>query len=58
MSFDKEGPDQMVDPKKRSTKVNMGVVLGVLAFFVLGTLAMCSVAGDPPQEPPSSTPIP
>jgi len=58
VSFDTDSPDQMVDPKKRTTKVNLGLVLGVLAFFIVGAFAMCSVERDPPQTPPDSTPIP
>lgn len=55
MSFDKNpsSPDQIVDPKKKTTKVNIGLAIGVLLFFVIGAFAFAWVINRPPQEPPT-----
>lgn len=46
MSFDENppSPDKIVNPEKRTTKVNFAVVAGVLVFFCLGALALWLVA--------------
>lgn len=54
MDITKPNPDDptrpVVDPAKRTTKVNMGVVIGVVVFLGLSILAMCSVIRNPPQN--------
>jgi hypothetical protein len=42
MSFDENppSPDRLVNPKKRTTKVNVAVVVGVLTFLLLGGLTL------------------
>jgi hypothetical protein len=46
MSFDqnRDSPDEMVNPHKRTTKVNFGVAAGVVFFLVLGAVAVWLVA--------------
>ncbi len=46
MSFDENppSPDKIVNPHKRTTKVNIAVVAGVLFFFSLGGLAVWLMA--------------
>jgi peptidoglycan/LPS O-acetylase OafA/YrhL len=53
MSFDKnhQSPDKLVDTHKRTTKVNLGVVIGVVLFFVIGGIVLWSVLRNPPQTP-------
>lgn len=60
MSFDKnhESPDRIVDPHKRTTKVNFGVVVGVIVFFVAMGIFVWNVAQDPPQSPSEATSLP
>ena len=36
MGFDKNSPQPLVQPQKRTTKVNIGMVIGILVFFVIG----------------------
>lgn len=40
-----------VDVKKKTTRVNLVIVLAVLTFFALGTLLVLKVANNPPQTP-------
>jgi hypothetical protein len=42
MSFDENppSPDRLVEPRKRTTKVNIAVVIGVVTFLLLGGLAL------------------
>jgi hypothetical protein len=53
MSFDKDhqSPDKIVDTGKRTTKVNLVVVLGILILLLAGSLAVWRVVRDPPQNP-------
>ena len=55
MSFDKnhESPDKIVNPAKRTTKVNIGMAIGVLVFFVLAAAALVFVMRNPPQSQPT-----
>jgi hypothetical protein len=54
MSFDKDNtsPTPMVNVHKRTTKVNLGVVIGVVFFFLLAGATILRVMRDPPQTPP------
>ena len=42
MSFDENppSPDRLVNPEKRTTQVNIAVVIGVVAFLVLGGVSV------------------
>jgi hypothetical protein len=46
MSFDEDpaSPDKMVNPQKRTTKVNFAVVAGIVVFLLLGIVAVLLVA--------------
>lgn len=57
MSFDQnpKSPDKLVEPAKRTTKVNFGVAIGVLVFLILGALAVWIVARNETANRPEST---
>lgn len=53
MSFDKDrqSPDKIVEVRKRTTKVNIAVAIGVLLFLAVGGWVVWSVTRNPPQNP-------
>jgi hypothetical protein len=40
MGFDQNDPGPLVKPAKKTTKVNISLIVGVLLFFVFGGLAI------------------
>jgi hypothetical protein len=40
MGFDKNDPRPIVQPAKRTTKVNISLIVGVLIFFIVGAAAI------------------
>jgi hypothetical protein len=46
MGFDQNppSPDKLVDTGKRTTKVNLAVVIGVLVFLTVGVVALVRIA--------------
>jgi hypothetical protein len=46
-----------VDVKKKTTRVNLVIVLAVLVFFALGTAFVVKVATNPPQAPADANPL-
>jgi hypothetical protein len=40
MGFDKNDPQPIIQPAKKTTKVNIGMVVGVALFFVIGGIAI------------------
>ena len=46
-----------VDVKKKTTRVNLVIVLAVLIFFALGTAFVIKLAVDPPQTPADANPL-
>jgi hypothetical protein len=40
MAFDQNNPQPVVQPAKKTTQVNIWMIFGVLAFFILGGLAI------------------
>ncbi len=58
MAFDQEQDpsEPLVHPERRTTKVNIGIVISVILFVCLGLLAMFMVRRDPPAEPPEVVP--
>jgi hypothetical protein len=38
-----------VNVKKKTTRVNLGIVLAVIVFFTVGVLLIVKVATNPPQ---------
>jgi preprotein translocase subunit Sec61beta len=44
MGFDNNDPRPIIDPSKRTTKVNICVAVGVLVFLAIGALAIASYA--------------
>jgi hypothetical protein len=47
MGFDKNDPRPVVNPAKRTTKVNLAIVIGVVAFFVVAGLVVWALWADP-----------
>ena len=45
-----------VNVKKKTTRVNLVIVLAVLVFFALGVAVVFKVAKNPPQAPTDLTP--
>jgi hypothetical protein len=41
MGFDKNDSGPIVEPAKRTTKVNIGLVAGVVVFLGIGIAAVC-----------------
>lgn len=62
MGFDPQTSDKpLVNVQKRTTKVNLGVVAGVLVFLVLAVLYVVRIAGkadrgEPVMETPAVSP--
>ncbi|ATC62955.1 hypothetical protein CMV30_02680 [Nibricoccus aquaticus] len=46
-----------VDVKKKTTRVNMTIILAVLVFFALGAALVIKVAKNPPQTPEEVSPL-
>ena len=40
MGFDKNSPQPLVQPQKKTTKVNISMIIGILLFFVAGGFAI------------------
>ncbi len=40
MGFDKNDPAPLVEPERRTTKVNFGIAIGVALFFAFGAAAV------------------
>jgi hypothetical protein len=40
MGFDKNDSGPIVEPAKKTTKVNISLVVGVLVFFLIGAVAI------------------
>lgn len=56
MGFDKDTPGQpIIQADKRTTKVNIWVVIGVLVFLLLGALGLVHVYHNPPQTTHASS---
>jgi len=57
MAFDKQTAGQpIIQPEKRTTQVNVWVVVGVAVFLLLGALALVHVYHNPPQDTHDSLP--
>lgn len=55
MSFDENprSPERVVQPEKRTTKVNIGVVIGVVVFLAVAVISVVWVSRNPPQAAPT-----
>ena len=40
MGFDKNDPRPIMQPAKKETKINIGMVVGVIVFFIIGGIAI------------------
>lgn len=59
MGFDKDDSGPVVNVSKRTTKVNIAMVVGVLLFFVAAGLVVWALWADPASvSEPVPTPAP
>lgn len=47
MGFDKNDPRPVVNPAKRTTKVNVAIIVGVVVFFLVAGLVVWALWADP-----------
>lgn len=52
MSFDQNSDLPLIQPHKRTTKVNFGIVVGVLLFFVIGGAFLLWFQRNPDEAVP------
>ncbi|MDB6168809.1 MAG: hypothetical protein JWM88_1673 [Verrucomicrobia bacterium] len=52
MGFDKNDTVPSVNPKKRTTKVNFGVIIGVILFFAVSAAAIFFFKANPEKTVP------
>lgn len=53
MSFDQYSDLPLIQPKKRTTKVNFGIVIGVVLFLVVSFAALLWYARNPHLAQPT-----
>ena len=51
MGFDKNSNQPVVQLQKRTTKVNVVIIVAVIAFFLIGAAAVLWFGLHPPQKP-------
>ena len=51
MGFDQNSNQPVVQVQKRTTKVNIGIIIGVILFFLIGAAAVMWFWLHPPQTP-------
>lgn len=47
MGFDKDDTSPVVDVEKRTTKVNISIIIAVLLFFVVAGIVVWALWADP-----------
>lgn len=58
MGFDQNSDLPLIQPRKRTTKVNIGMVIGVLLFFVIGGVVLAWFYRNPEEaEPPAKASV-
>jgi len=58
MGLDKNDPTPPVDFKKRTSKVNVFMVLAVILFFVIAGVMVFSLHRDPSKGTPEAATVP
>lgn len=58
MGFDKDDPRPVVDVQKRTTKVNISIVIGVLLFFLVAGIVFWALVIRPSAGGESGVPLP
>jgi hypothetical protein len=58
MGLDKDDPTPPVDFKKRTTKVNIAVVVSVLLFFVIAGVVVFALFQEPEKSRTEAVPLP
>jgi hypothetical protein len=54
MAFDRNDTVPSVNPKKRTTKVNFGVIIGVILFFAVAAGAIVHFTRNPENTVPKA----
>ena len=54
MGFDKDSNLPLVDPQKRTTKVNFSVVIGVVVFLLFTVSVVIWYSKNQPTSPPAN----
>jgi hypothetical protein len=58
MGLDKNDPTPPVDFKKRTTKVNISVIVAVLVFFVIAGIVVIALVQEPEKSQTEAVPVP
>jgi hypothetical protein len=58
MGLDKDDPTPPVDFKKRTTKVNISVIVAVLVFFVIAGIVIVALVQEPEKSQTEAVPVP
>jgi hypothetical protein len=53
MGFDANSDQPLIQPKKRTTKVNFAVVIAVLVFFAISAVALYWFSRNPERAVPT-----
>lgn len=58
MGFDKDDTQPVMNVKRRTTKVNIGIAIAVIAFFVIAGVILWSLSENPEQSQTEVVPLP
>ena len=58
MGLDKNDPAPPVDFKKRTTKVNIAIVVSVVLFFVIAGIVVIALFQEPDKSRTEAVPLP
>jgi hypothetical protein len=58
MGLDKNDPTPPVNFKKRTTKVNVAIVISVLLFFVIAGVVVIALFQEPEKSRTEAVPLP
>lgn len=58
MGLDKNDPRPPVDFHKRTTKVNISMIVAVVVFFVVAGIVLLALRNDPEKSTTEAVPLP
>jgi len=58
MGFDQNSTQPLVNPHKWTSKINLGMVVGVLVFLVIGAIVIVVMSWKNPANEPSAADVP
>lgn len=58
MGLDKNDPTPPVDFKKRTTKVNLSVIIAVIVFFIIAGIVVFALSQSPEKSHTEAIPLP